>query len=191
MLYKSKYVTIEECRFEGNNGSGIVAFHISHLKFSHHMSFINNTAYWGAGLVLTATNLFIENGSNITFYRNTAFNKGGAIFIEGRPVIDGDNPMTKERCFYQIKEHSHQTLKFTSNFAALGGHDIYGSPLSSYCLIINNNAYSNRSYEMLSTDMFHFESNTLSLITSDPQRVCLCNSSGSPLCDDVDSIFCH
>ena len=189
LLYKSKSVTFEYCRFEENNGSGIVAFHVSHLAFSHHMLFLNNRAYRGAGLVLIATTLHIETETCITFCGNMASNKGGAIFVEGRPVTDGDNPTTKEHCFYQISEDGIQSLNFTSNFAKLGGHDIYGSPLSSYCLI---NDHQIRSYQKLSpeSDMFHFEPpNTLSPITSDPQRVCLCNSSGIPRCDEMDSIF--
>ena len=37
--------------------------------------------------------------------------------------------------------------------------------------------------------MFHFQPNTLSPITSDPQRVCICNDSGTPQCHDIDQIF--
>ena len=187
LLYKSKSVTFENCRFEENNGTGIVAFHISRLLFEHHMRFINNTAYRGAGLVLTESTLYIETGANVTFHRNMASNKGGAIFVEGRPVTNGDNRNTKEHCFYQImKENGTQIFNFTSNSARLGGHDIYGSPLSSYCLVHDQV----RSNEMLSTGMFHFDQpKTLSSITSDPQRVCLCNDSGIPCCDEMDSIF--
>ena len=76
LLYKSKSVIFESCKVEENNGTGIVAFHISHLVFEHRMLFINNMAYRGAGLVLTESTLYIETGTIVTFYGNTASNKG-------------------------------------------------------------------------------------------------------------------
>ena len=123
---------------------------------------------------------------------NTASNKGGAIFVEGRPVTNGDDPTTKEHCFYQImKENGTQEIRFISNFAANGGHDIYGTPLSSYCLVYDQQDDQVRSNK-IHTEMFHFqppENLSLSSISSDPQRVCLCDDSGIPRCDEMDSIF--
>ena len=190
LLYKSKNVTFVDCTFTENNGTGIVAFHTSYLVFSGQMSFMNNLAYRGAGLVLMESTLYIEFDTSITFYGNLASNKGGAILIEGQSIAAGDDPTTNKHCFYQItRRDGTQKMNFTSNFAALGGHDIYGSPLASYCLAYDHPDHQARSYEKLATNMFHFQPRTLSSISSDPQRVCLCGDSSIPRCDDIDSIF--
>ena len=194
LLYKSKYITFVDCTFTENNGTGIVAFHTYHLRFSGQMKFLNNSAYRGSGLVLTESPLYIDHTTSITFYGNLASNKGGGILVEGHSVTAEDNPATIQHCFYQIKgKNGTQKFNFTANFASLGGHDIYGSPLASYCLAYydpsDHQAIIIRSYEQLEANMFHFQSKTLSSITSDPQRVCICNDSYSPVCDDVDSIF--
>ena len=190
LLYKSKNVTFIDCIFAENNGSSIVAFHTSYLFFSGQMNFFNNSAYRGSGLVLTESTLYIDFATSITFYGNTASNKGGAILVEGQSISAEDNPTTDKHCFYQITRRDNtQKINFTSNFAALGGHDIYGSPLASYCLAYDQPDHQARSYEKLNTSMFHFQPKTLSSITSDPQRVCLCSDSNSPSCKDVDMIF--
>ena len=190
MLYKSKNVTFVDCTFVENNGTGIVAFHTSYLVFSGQIYFMNNSAYRGAGLVLMESTLYIEFATSITFYGNAASNKGAAILVEGQSITAGDDPTTNKHCFYQIiRRDGAQKINFTSNSAALGGHDIYGAPLASYCLAYDQPDHQKRSYEKLGTNMFHFQPKTLSSITSDLQRVCLCKDSDIPLCDDIDSIY--
>ena len=191
LLYKSKNVTFLDCTFAENNGTGIVAFHTSYLVFSGRMYFMNNSAYRGAGLVLTESTLYIEFGASITFYGNMVSNKGGAVLVEGQSVAAGDDPTTNKRCFYQvIRIGGAERINFTSNFAALGGHDIYGSSLASYCIAYYDDpGHQARSYELLAVNMFQFYPRTPSSITSDPQRVCLCSDSNILSCDDIDSIF--
>ena len=192
LLYRSNNVTFIDCTFAENNGSGVVAFHTSYLVFSGQMNFINNSAYRGSGLVLTESTLYIDTATSITFYGNTASNKGGAILVEGRSVTTEDSA-TNKYCFYQITRWDRtQKINFTSNSAARGGHDIYGASLASYCIVYmydQPNQHQVSSYQMLQENMFHFQSKTLSSITSDPQRVCLCSDSNSPICNDVESIF--
>ena len=190
LLYKSKNVTFIDCTFAENHGSSIVAFHTGYLVLSGQINFMNNSAYRGAGLVLIESTLYIEYNTTVTFYGNAASNKGGAILVEGQSISAEDNPTTNKHCFYQITRRDNtQKINFTSNFAALGGNDIYGSPLASYCLAYDQPDHQARSYEKLKTSMFHFQPKTLSSITSDPQRVCLCKDSDIPICDDIDSIF--
>ena len=189
LLYKSKNVTFVDCTFEGNNGTSIVAFHTKRLLFSGTMYFISNSAYRGAGLVLTESTLYIDYNTFVTFYGNTASNKGGAILVEGRENPSGDDPDSTARCFYQIlrqDETQKFQIKFIDNFALAGGSNIYGSPLASYCISDDHNS---RSIEELESHMFIFHPNNISSISSDPKRVCICDDSGVPRCDDVNNIF--
>ena len=184
LLYKPINVTFTNCRFEGNLGTSIVAFHIKRLLFSGTMNFIKNSAYRGAGIVLADSMLYIDHNTIITFYGNKASNKGGAILVEGGETTYGNDPDTTARCFYQFLRVGGQIVNFTDNFAVSGGHDIYGSPLSSYCISDDHNGRGNEDKRM-----FFFQKNTLSSVSSDPKRVCICDDSGVPQCDDINNIF--
>ena len=189
LLYKSINVTFKDCMFVENTGTSIVAFHTTRLVFSGKMDFIKNSAYRGAGLVLTESTLYLDYNTFVTFYGNRASNKGGAILVEGNKITSGDDPTTNDHCFYQIWwRDGAQFINFTDNYAVSGGHDIYGSPLASYCLVYDQADHKSRSNEELG--LFWFQHRSLSSISSDPRRVCLCDISVVALrCDDADSIF--
>ena len=63
--------------------------------------------------------------------------------MEGGETTFGYDPDTTARCFYQFFHVSGQIVNFTDNFAKAGGNDIYGSPLSSYCISNDHNGRSN------------------------------------------------
>lgn len=189
LLYKSKNVTFANCTFVENTGTSIVAFHTERLVLTGEMNFIRNTAYRGAGLVLTESTLYVDYDTTITFYGNKASNKGGAILVEGNGIAPGDSLATTTRCFYQVlRKNGLQKFRinFTDNYALSGGYNIYGAPLASYCI---SDEQDSRSIQELESHMFYFHSKTVSSISSDPKRVCLCDSNGEILCDDIESIF--
>ena len=71
-----------------------------------------------------------------------------------------------------------------------GGDNIYGGTLYSNCVFfVHSYAYlQGRKYI---DDLFHFKNDnrTLSSVTSDPKRVCLCDDQGAPQCADMAYIY--
>ena len=191
LVYKSRNTTFTNCTFAENAGTALVAFHVDHLVFSGEMKFLNNSAYRGGGLVLIESVLYVDSLASITFHGNRVSNKGGAILVEGSLATTEDDPHTTDHCFYQFwSKDTSQKIKFKDNYALHGGHNIYGAPLASHCLVYDQPDHKSRSIDELRYGgVFHFHPQTLSSVSSDPKRVCLCNSSGAPLCDDIDSIF--
>ena len=191
-LYGST-LTITNCTFTRNNISSIKAIG-SNITMSGQVLFHNNTASSGTGLIFAKKSLLITTEySNIHFQKNHARKYGGVFYIITEESYEtsislqdiiqynggGSLITSKTECFVNVEGSClrlHARLTFINNTAGRGGDVLYGGLVAlGYdgdwnCLL----SFKNISYMS--------QQSGLSLISSDPSRVCLCNETGQPDC---------
>ena len=182
-------VTMENCLFDHNNaGSAIRLLHVN-LYFIGNTTFSNNIGNSGGAILMINTTMWLGNGTHISFINNNATEVGGAIWVTPYdPLPPFYSSITAyPPCFYQLTFNlaeplNNQTLSVSVNFsgnkAQKGGDDIYGAALQSNCKMTPNRQIS--SY-MVQDKIFQFDTRTLSSISSNPKRVCLCEN-GVAMC---------
>ena len=182
--------------------------HDSNIMLSGYITFTQNEAVGGGAMYLEFSRLYISNGSTVTFSYNTALDQGGAIYLDGsRIYIAPDSNVTfanntaknkggaiyfepgitlsqtlsqdnSHNCFYyQWLENSSTVpthIDFINNSAIRAGDHIHGASISE-CLLYDI------SYES--------SNSSLSLVSSEPLRVCLCQTDSNgkhvPQCDEI------
>ena len=200
-LSSARRVEMSDCRFVGNQGTSITAID-SIFRVSGTLSFVNNTAYQGGAMAFYGDSRMIfslKQNTHILFINNYVNHVGGAIYIENMRNDINNNL----NCFLRIVDihycselyNKHRSLTFTNNTAQNGGDAIYGGSLhycSAACCKIANlyivdltgasilifNYWNAVSYEAPSSG------SNLSLVSSEPTRVCLCKD-GEPDCFTV------
>ena len=197
LIFQSNDVRIIDCTFWENVGTPVEIIS-GKLLLSGNTKFENNFAFRGGGLSLISSNLYFNRNSIISFISNEALDVGGAIYISKLSIRNKllseytqfSRPVT--RCFFQIPDLSDKNELFTTNFslnfvnnsAGNGGEAIYGTYLSSACIV----TYSNKLIIIEKDSVqklfkLHNSVNTsLSAIASDPKRVCICDKNGVPQC---------
>ena len=197
-LYSST-LNIADCTFTRNSISSIKTIG-SNVTMSGKVLFHNNTASLGTVLISAKNSRLITTDySNIDFQNNHAINYGGVFYITTEESyqtsmslqdiihfsqrnnynqeVDGSLIISRTECFVRVEgSRSHARLTFINNTAGKGGDVLYGGLVAlGYdgdwnCLLSFKNI----------SDMS--EQNDLSLISSAPSRVCLCNEAGQPDC---------
>ena len=149
------------------------------------VTFYNNTAVSNGGaLHLIYSSFFIQAGASANFINNSANNLGGAIYIYpgiSTAIYDitvEDN--INSRCLFRfINSSTNETyikLKFANNSAINGsGDDVYGATLK--------DCQYNKTDVLIKID--GVTSPSFSSVSSDPQRVCLCDKHGVPQCEKI------
>ena len=159
-------------RFEknyGQNCGGIAATNEAVISFSNStVEFTDNNGSWGGAMSLYSRSKLINGGntlnSTLTFTRNKALEKGGAIYIEDRSYVHAHKVHTSAiQTGYKVQ------FKFFGNEAYKGGNNIYGGWVDWMISMAGNNV----TYDSKIGSILHFENNN-SEITSDPTRLCLC-----------------
>ena len=188
----STSLSIEDsCVFKGNQ-VGVIQVLSTLVKFSGVVIFKNNV---GSAISLSCSKLILQSvnntNTNILFVNNTATNTGAGIHYDCS-FTGNDYSLTSSSCFYEIqgvsldelKHPVNVTLSFVNNTAINGGTDIYGATPNSLCFVDNDNmiAHDIRKY------VFKTSSGPSS-ISSDPKRVCLCDSSSQLMCANLSYIF--
>ena len=190
LLAYSHNVTLDNCSFYANIGASIWSYN-SNFTLSGTILFSDNTAYDGGALVFHRESyVSIANNTNVTFLNNTAENVGGAIFVRN-PL-----PYARHSCFLQflaINTSSqcsgcncslpHSNINFINNTAKEGGDTLYGASVFNCWLNVTQCDGLHRLIHN-SSNHLHFEpsfQSDLSVISSDPTRVCLCEN-GKPNC---------
>ena len=183
-------VSIDDCMFTDNLGTPIELSY-GNLFVSGNTTFANNTGFQGGALSLIYSQLHLANNTLITFQNNLAIDVGGAMYIQKLPA-----PQSPIECFYQVPKNTNITtlkiiLLFGSNKAGRGGDQIYGAALHDNCVIeeVCSDTSCNSVDEF--EKYFHFDqtASNFSRVSSDPERVCLCNSNGEPMCASIDYIL--
>ena len=190
-------LTIEDSFFIGNQGSSIQAF-ASDVTLSGSVVFRDNIAFQGGAISLRFSALILqsvnETNTNIVLSNNTATNVGGGIYIDQSLSSD---PYTGSSCFYDVQGVSYTKLKqfttnvtlvFVNNTATNGGVDIYGATPNSDCKICTKRAGLYYNSATLKGYIF-ITTSSLSSVSSDPQRVCLCDPFSQLMCADLSHIF--
>ena len=210
-LFTSTTVTICNSEFLGQTVDNVLMAGGSTIILAGQVVFANNTAFNGGAMLLhSGSNLTIAKGANVIFSNNVALSNGGAIylfkstfkfdiqpqnswpnisltFINNKahnkggalyyspgvtaaliPLQQGQSIL--DTCFLNNFLMVTVQIHFFDNLAANGGDSIYGSGLN-YC-------------SLPGTKNITISPNTLSSVSSDPLRVCICDDSGiRPQCD--------
>ena len=187
------------CEFRANQGSVIHAFETT-VTLSGVVTFEDNIAFQGGAISLSYSMLRLrsidDSNTKILFVNNTATNTGGAIYVDRTISIDS---YSGSSCFYEIEgvyinELKHHivnvTLVISDNVANNGGDDIYGATPESKCPVtIKAKGTTGEQSSYLIQTLFFKTSSSQSSISSDPKRVCLCDSSSQLMCANLSYIF--
>ena len=195
-LYSST-LNITDCTFTRNKISSIKTIG-SNITMSCEVLFHNNTATLGTVLISAKNSLLITTDySNIDFQNNHAINYGGVFYItteesyeasmslqdiiqssqSQKNKVDGSLIISRTECFVRVEgSRSHARLTFINNTAGKGGDVLYGGLVA---LGYDGDWNCLHSFKNIS-DMS--QQSGLSLISSAPSRVCLCNEAGQPDC---------
>ena len=185
LLYKLPNVTMINCSFKENQGSALY-MDTTTLTLLEKNSFINNTGYVGAALCIEGESILkvLKNRSSVVFANNTAKHTGGAIQLLSIEILLSFTYHEHHTCFIEVIEGELEqfcdkencTFFFDNNTAYDGGDAIYGGNL-------NSNNYYHRfcTCDQVVKMISKFYQNSVSLISSSPSRVCLCEK-GLPAC---------
>ena len=158
--------------------------------------FFNNSAFRGGALYSIMPSLLMTTvgyQSSIQFINNTALDVGGAVYSQ-----------STQPCIFMITDYSAK-ISFTGNYAQRGiGHHMYGASVrddscsAQFITLVNKQGKAHCSIPDKDSDgyvklnIFSFDpdlNETLSPVSSAPQRVCLCDSNGKPQCANISYIF--
>ena len=176
-------LNLSKCIFMGNRITAIKAI-ASNITLSGNMTFSNNSAYTGSAFILIDNSILIlAENCRVHFINNYATNTGGVFSISNTQKFkyiykcfiinfvsycNDYDVVPRSNCFLktQIDNSSMHNFIFTNNSAGKGGDIVYGGYVA-YGLNGNKNCM----------DTFKEISNiseaSLSLVSSDPLRVCL------------------
>ncbi len=165
---------LSDCTFKNNNGSAILALH-SNLVFHGRGTFTMNSGMNGGAMALYATIVHLYANTSLIFTNNFAKLKGGALYIHDESYRS--THVWKNHCphlFQKIPESSVESdprLEFYGNAAETAGDVLYGGSIEQ-CVIIQLPGF------------FYYEDQTgLSVLTSDPTQICICNNLNEIMCN--------
>ena len=143
------------------------------------MSFVNNSADLGGGIYFDVSNMTISG--KVYFVRNNAI-AGGAIFVKDPSSLVYCSSIVgaacvQEDCFFQIGENAslHQDLMVFEDNMAGTGSVLLGGSVDKCVLEGHPEVDSGHVFDTIAN--YSMQPHTVSVITSDPYRVCVCNNS--------------
>ncbi len=180
--------TIRNTYFINNNGTALLLVESS-VFFKDHVTFRDNHAAYGAAIRLCEVSMFfLRKGSNVIFEGNSATIAGGAIYagnqcLQRTPTCFYQPILTSRITFSELA--NDMSLSFQNNSAMIAGDAIYGGSVEN-CYIYDAdkiNSINEGLYNSVYQCIFHFSPQTVSMVTSDPVRVCICDPrTGQPNC---------
>ena len=190
-------LNLSSCIFMGNRITCIKAI-ASSITLSGNLTFSNNSAYTGSAFILVDNSILIlTEHCRVHFINNHATNTGGVFSISNTQKLkniylckSGNfcivSAIPTSTCFLrtQMDNSSPQNFIFSNNSAGKGGDIVYGGHMA---YGVNNNKNCMDTFK----DISNISETSLSLISSDPLRVCLCNQSELPDCMLLDDPTPH
>ncbi len=174
-------VRIIGCDFSDNKVTALYAFE-SNLYFSGNVTFMGNIGISGGGVVLDSSVMYLQEHTTMTFTYNRARLTGGAIYV----VTHANDPLS-HTCFFQIDTSPFLSLEqldirvlFWENHAGLSGSVLYGGWIDR-CNLITGPAFAKSGTVFNSTFHIERQSSNTSVISSEPNFVCMCDSN-HPAC---------
>ena len=164
------------------------------VESSAKLLLFNNSAVQGGALFVVPSSFAISVGhhSSVQFINNTAFDIGGAVYAEVQPAAP---------CLFMITDYSAK-ISFIGNSANSNvGHHMYGTSIrnnrcdQTHMELANKQGKpycwhrSEKFNEQISIFLDPGLNETLSSVSSDPQRVCLCDPNDKPQCANIQHIF--
>ena len=172
------------CIFSADQHSIIVDKHAQ-------LIFFNNSAYRGGALYAIPSSFALKVGSHscVQFINNTATDVGGAVCSESMSV-------SYSVCVFMVTDYSAHIL-FSGNYAKHNiGHHMYGASArydgcNEAVGIADKKGipYCNSNFHHFNISFHPGLNETLSPVSSSPQRVCLCDFIGRPQCASWSHIF--
>ena len=192
-LLGAKNVTFINSRFH-DNPTGAIQLYNSNLFLGGNITFQNNTSHQGAGIKLCSDSfIYIKENTHVQFIDNHAQYTGGAIYVKESECSAGGEGRLSTICFFKLdpSHNMHTTnltahVSFTNNTAVIAGSALYGGDVDNCFPYVEietdssidlNPVYGSKLFDSL----FDYESG-LSVISSDPLGVCLCENN-HPHCE--------
>ena len=176
-VYNAQNVTFSTCKFSNHQMTPIAAQN-SKIYFSGSQTFINNTGLNGGAIALYGSFILPKPHTKMYFYNNHAYATGGAIYVKQLGVPRG---FVDAKCFLQQEIHGYSNTDivayFVNNTAGRAGDVLYGG----YTRDCINVDYGNKSSLFQNVKLNYTMQTGLSIISSDPTRVCICDN-GQPNC---------
>ena len=188
---QNSILNLSRCTFTGNRITGIKAS-ASNITLSGNLTFFNNSAYTGSAFILVDNSILtLTENCRVHFINNHATNTGGVFSISNTQRFKIINSCFRlhdifyckhyvipiSTCFLitQMDSSSTQNFIFSNNSAGKGGDIVYGGHVA---YGFNNKKNCMDTLKNIS----NISEKSLSLISSDPLRVCFCNQTGIPDC---------
>ena len=182
---QNAYMTLRDCLFEDNECTGITAIH-SNIVLEGNIVLRNNTAFNGGGMLLCDNSVLffsLETQVKVTIEYCHAYNFGGGIYAEF------ECSQASPPCFFQLNTLQGippNNLFFLQNNTAMkAGTAIYGGAVDT-CFqfessenIISKSKFFERLFNITPAQQNH-----LSNISSNPVKICYCDDSGIPQCNE-------
>ena len=203
ILFLSSNVTINGSIKFANNIQCPITAYSSIINFFGNISFVNNTGTNGGAMALYSSTLNIAGNTSLHFINNTATDTGGAIYVNNVNTDFLLPPYTLIPCFYQLLDYDVNSkrhhFQFINNSASNGGDHIYGEAMHSCACSVarfsEDDVYIPVSSFCVQKRVFSYTPNStesLSSVSSDPTRVCMCDDHGKPQCDkSKESVYVH
>ena len=164
--------------FQGNHADsigGAIAID-SNVVLAGSVQFISNTAQLGGAIAILPGNMtIIANNAQVTFQGNHAYRVGGAIYSTARTFVH--YTLTKKPCSISFGVNS--TVSLLHNTAERGGSAMYGITMSKLMCHFVHVPYGDNEYLF---DIISIIPESLSAVSSDPLRVCICPDQSTPDC---------
>ena len=189
-------VQFERNQAQGNGGAIFVEDSAILFKSLASVTFTNNTGYNGGALALIDnSHISLQTSFQVQFLQNHAKRYGGAIYLNDYNV-EIFNKGELPSCFFTVESYrfaqtSSIALEGVNTFTlhnntAIAGGDLYGGWID-LCVVKTNARYTYM-YSLHGTEAFdhifrkHNGGEHLSIISSNPTRVCICLNS-TPNCN--------
>ena len=184
VLYQSSSIYFSQCSFFKNPVSALKAV-ASRLTLLENVTFTGNRASKGAAITFQQNSVMtLTANSSVVFEDNHATTAGGALYIDSNPYYtqdDNGDIVLRSDCILEVDgEGRDDTFVFVNNSAEYGGDVLFGGQLG--IATTSSGTSCLREFKKLSRME---QSNPLSIISSQPSRVCICNERGIPDCETV------